>query len=640
MSHTDGGMKKKRKKETNNDDDGDADGEANKVRRPDVSLRKQERKNLVSSVAKASLRGRLCQDDRHWTPEARDILLQLLDAQVERLSQMVVRGSMVANEVLLVCLREGLPLPDLRRPTFFRHCIVGKSTDPVITRVLNSQFGNHPAIARIKGDWAAVNILTNRYVVNVHNSFVVPFLDRQRAFVVQWLTHMDFDKSYKSDIIRQINGWPRSATPRVFPLEVHELIERHRELLQGPGDLHPTNLDPHVVVRYYYELQRFYDSIGYARISLLPLCSHKRHFMTIDKTVLLNLLLNVLERMGGRAPQWIQDIALYNNIYPDAIHACRDEMWHKTFGLRPVKVSSKRRFDYQVDTDGIAACFHFSMPKQPDPEGTARPLDEEPFQTKDRVIAIDPGRTNLITAYDSFFGKFHTLSRKQYYGSFQGSLRKIKIWEKTLQPVHEEMSTFSLRSGDATRCEGYRSVYWRRYDLIWKSRLARNRARESLNVFSKKKKVLDIFFSQMKGHPDAPPPKVAYGAASVRPHAHGEMSVPVKGVLKVCRKYYPTTLVNEHLTTKTHEGCGSRMHPVKNEGETDSKPIRGLYWCQTCGKFVNRDRNAALNILLLARSSQGRPNHLAFGQPAVYMRPLTLLPSKRTKNSGLGILAG
>jgi hypothetical protein len=631
-------MKKKRKKE-GDDDEGEADGEAKKIRRPDVSQRKQERKNLESSVVKASLRGRLCKDDRHWTPEARDTLLQLLDAQVESLSQMVVRGSMVANEVLQVCLREGLPLPDLSSPTFFRHCIVGKSTDSVITRVLNSQFGNHPAIARIKGDWAAVNILTNRYATNVQNSFVVPFLDRQRAFVAQWLKHMEFDKSYQSDIIRQVNGWPRSTTPRVFPLEVHELIERHRQLLQEPQDLHPKMLHPHVVVHYYYELQRFYDSIGYARISLLPLCNHKRHFMTIDKTVLLNLLLNVFERMGERAPRWIQDIALYNNICPDAIHVCRDEMWHKTFGIRPVKASSKRRFDYQVDTDGIAACFHFSVPKRPDPEGTGLP-EEEPFQAKDRVIAIDPGRTNLITAYDSFFDKFHTLSRKQYYGSFQGSLRKIKIWEETLQPVHEEMSAFSLRSGDSTKCEGYRSAYWKWYDTIWTSRLARNRARESLNVFSKKKKVLDIFFSKMKGPLDAPPPKVAYGAASIRPHAHGEMSVPVKGVLKVCRKYYPTTLINEHLTTKTHEACGSRMHPAKNEGETDSKPIRGLYWCQTCGKFVNRDRNAALNILLLARSIQGRPSHLAFGQPAVYMRPLTLLPPKRTKNNGLGILAG
>ena len=113
------GMRKKRKKE-GDEDEGETDGGAKKIRRPDFSQRKKERKNLESSVVKASLRGRLCKDERHWTPEARDTMLQLLDAQVESLSQMVVRGSMVANEVLLVCLREGLPLPDLSSPTFFR----------------------------------------------------------------------------------------------------------------------------------------------------------------------------------------------------------------------------------------------------------------------------------------------------------------------------------------------------------------------------------------------------------------------------------------------------------------------------------------------------------------------------------------
>lgn len=113
------------------------------------------------------------------------------------------------------------------------------------------------------------------------------------------------------------------------------------------------------------------------------------------------------------------------------------------------------------------------------------------------------------------------------------------------------------------------------------------------------------------------------------------MSAPVKYVLKACSKMYHTTLVNEHLTTKTHEACGSRMHPVKNEGESANSSIRGLYWCPTCRKLVNRDRNAARNILLVARCIEGRPNHLAFGQPAVYMRKLTLLPPKRQKRTGL-----
>ena len=567
-------------------------------------------------------------------------MVQLLDKQIESLSQMAVRGSMVANEVLNTCLREGVPLPDLSSTNFYRHCIVGKSTDPMVSRILETCFANHPEIPRVKGDWAAVNILTNRYVVNVKNAFSVPFLNRQKTFLTKWLEHMDFDKSYRFDIICQINGWPRK-TPHVFPAEVHDLVKRHRELLQEPADLHPKALDPHVVVRYYYDMQCFYDLIGLARISLLPLCNFRRHFMTIDSTVLLNLLLNVFDEMGNCAPDWIQDIALYNNVAQDAIHACRDEMWYKTFALHALKTSAKRRFDYQVGTDGIAACFHFSVPKVEATETGNEDCSQSVFRDAKRVIAIDPGRSNLVTAYDSFFEKYYTLTRKEYYGAFRGSMEKIKTWEAKLSPIYEEMSKFSLKTMDAAKCNGYRKVYFKWYATIWRSRLARNRARESFNVFIKKKTVLDRFFSHMRGPSDSPAPKVAYGAAAIRPHAQGELSVPVKGVLRVCRKFYETHLVNEHLTTKSHEACGSRMHPVKNQNENDQEPakypIRGLYWCPTCRKFVNRDRNAALNILLVALCVHGRPNHLAFGQARVYMRTLTLLPPKQAKNNGRGI---
>lgn len=627
-------MRKKRKKKGEEDGDeaekspesAEVEDRNKKIKRTDVSRRKQERKNLESSVIKCSLSGRFCQDARYWTPEARSVMLQILDEQVESLSQMMVRGSMVANEVLLTCLRENLPLPDLSSTNFFRHCIVGKSNDPLVSRVLGTVFENHPEIPRLKGDWAAINILTNRYVTNVKNSFVVPFLDRQKAFVKKWLKHGDLDKSYKFDIICEINGWPR-RTPRVFPAEVHELIKRHRELLEEPQDLHPKNLRPHVVVLYYHELQRFYDNVGCARISLLPLCTSKRHFMTIDSTVLLNMLLNVADIMENQAPGWIQDIALYDKMCSDAIHVCRDEMWKKTFGLRKLKTSSKRRFDYQIDTDGISGCFHFSHPKPPQIVDT-NDSDRKHFLDAKRIISIDPGRTNLVTAYDSYLDRFFTLTRKDYYGAFRGSDRKIKMWEKELQPINTELSEFSLQSADPLKCQGYRNTYLRWYLTIWRSRLAFNRARESLNIFFKKRKCLDTFFAKMRGPKDSPKPKVAYGAASIRPHAHGEMSAPVKYVLKACSKMYHTTMVNEHLTSKIHEACGSRMHPVKNEGEPANCSIRGLYWCPTCRKLVNRDRNAALNILLVARCTEGRPNHLAFGQQAVYMRKLTLLPRK------------
>ena len=150
-----------------------------------------------------------------------------------------------------------------------------------------------------------------------------------------------------------------------------------------------------------HELQGFYDRIGCARITLMPLCSAKRHFMTIDTTVLLNLLLNVHDQLVVLTSQWIQDVALYNSMCADAIDACR-EMWHKTFGLKTIKGIHRKTFDHQVDTNGISACIHFSIPKR----GRSTEVSTEDhspktaFKEAERIIAIEPGRTNFVTAYD------------------------------------------------------------------------------------------------------------------------------------------------------------------------------------------------------------------------------------------------
>lgn len=62
-----------------------------------------------------------------------------------------------------------------------------------------------PALSNIRH---AIRSFTNRCVVNVKNSFVVSFLDRQTAFVKKWPQHRDVDNLYQSDIICEINGWP------------------------------------------------------------------------------------------------------------------------------------------------------------------------------------------------------------------------------------------------------------------------------------------------------------------------------------------------------------------------------------------------------------------------------------------------
>ena len=98
-----------------------------------------------------------------------------------------------------------------------------------------------------------------------------------------------------------------------------------------------------------------------------------------------------------------------------------------------------------------------------------------------------------------------------------------------------------------------------------------------------------------------------------------------------------TNFLNEYLTTKMHAECHSRMHPVANRSTNESPTnehkhsVRGLLWCPTCKKFVNRDRNASVNILHVYQNSE-RPEYLRFGQEAVKMQVMPLLPPTETKS--------
>lgn len=162
----------------------------------------------------------------------------------------------------------------------------------------------------------------------------------------------------------------------------------------------------------------------------------------------------------------------------------------------------------------------------------------------------------------------------------------------------------------------------------------RKRAKNALTLYSGKQRTLDRFFAGLKtnfgGNESIQkrPVVVAYGSATIHPTGKGEVSVPVKYVLKVCQRHYKTVMVNEHLTTKVHNVCHQRMHPVSRESEKYS--IRGLCWCPTCAKFVSRDGNAAQNILRVYRTMhsgglQGRPYDLRFGQPKQEMATLPLV---------------
>lgn len=680
------------------------------IKRPDVSARRSQRKNLAEQCVKCALSGRLAPA---WDLDLKAILQDQIECQVLSTSEIIVRGSLLVNEVLLHCLRLGRPLPPLNQ-SFFNTCFLqglkkesargSKSDFSIVQDIFENEFHDYPHIQRNRGDCQAITIAAARYGTNFKTSVLHAFLARQKGFISTWLAHQQqleteehkngekelkkklkqqrdtVFKMHPDDTKRQhieeeikagedeikrrqqmfknrqrqwkevsaftiqcaINGWKDGsqrttrkrrrngdnedeALPQT-PAQVPVFIDQERALLGNPTDFQITDkTNVEMLLRYLFHVLEYYREQGVGSgFSIAPVCKIKRHFMTIDTTVLYELLKNVATEAGAACPEWLVPVrsmtlkAFFQNT------SLVDTLWRFTFDLNGLR--RRRTFGRQIDTDGVSMVAHFQVTLRQRGKHAKRLRQRQAAQQASaRVIAIDPGRNNLVTAFDSVTSRITTLTRRAYYqrAGISKATTKVAHWELPLRGIVASFRKTSIRTSSARLAYQYRQVLVRNYDKLWQHRTERKRAKSALAVYAGKQRVLDGFFANLKASVnDGRPVVVAYGGATFHPTGKGEVSVPVKRVLQVCRRHCRTQLVNEYLTTKVHHACHQRLNPVSRVSEK-RYPIRGLCWCQTCSKFVSRDGNAARNILRVYRSmaiGASRPHDLRFGQPKQVMQ--------------------
>jgi len=573
-------------------------------------------------VVKASMLGRWAKD---CPPAVRGVLVDLLEKYVFTVSQMMVYGSLVANEAILMYLRRG-ELPPTTQ-TFFRQCMTGESADPVITSVLSNEFQGHPEIVRYPGDWQTITHAAVKYSANYDNHLWMHFDKRLKGYVYDWIQVCPSisETTIAPIIIAKILGRP-CRTPTVLQREVWDFIDEERRELGYPNNFYAESTESSLLLKFAFralEFKRRHELSG--GFSIAPVHRVRRHHITVDTTVLFLMFQEVFRQLGEDAPDWIQEPVLLGKA---AVKEYQESMWKRVLDTSKL---SRHKFHHSVITDGVQASFIFDCPKtfSTNNFNASEVLASVPAGEILRIISIDPGRTNIITAYDSLHDTFYTLSRRGYYGSISKCRKKLDFWENQLRGVNAELSAFSLRTSNEEQCRGYRRVYFKQYNRMWSVRFHKRVSKEHLRIYSVKRSVLDkFFFSFLKR--GGPRPVVAYGASAVQSHGRGELSVPVKRVLKKCQQRYTTVMVNEFLTTKCHSTCGSRMHPVRNNGSLPT--VRGLMFCSECKIFVNRDRDACKSIHHVA-SQPDRPLYLRFDRPFEYKRPLTLLPARLQKET-------
>ena len=351
-----------------------------KRKRKDVSSSNQEEATSskeASHVIKCSLAGLLFLDDGTNAFRAE------LEKFVENVSKSVNKGSLLLNRFLIRKLSNGGTLPNLKNQTLYFQCLdigSGRCYKPIdgLQEVWDECFGNFPNIEKLPGNGQALNYAAKTFQTNFLNSLWCPFYVRQGYLLKAYCQENDLDKKASHPIKCAINGWNCNAP---VPDEAVAFVEQQRELLGLVGEDQVTEIwlkeNPERVLRFYWATLSYLERITEENwretekiprvFSLSPVSAIKRHFVTLDRTVLYNLLRN-----SALIPKTMKKFE-FNDLAGD------------DFGgiFRIKKLAGKKKiFSNMIQTDGVSACVHFTCSERTLCEETSSSSDAHPPWTR------------------------------------------------------------------------------------------------------------------------------------------------------------------------------------------------------------------------------------------------------------------
>jgi hypothetical protein len=587
--------------------------------RSDRSEKLKERKFKCETVVKSGLYKHLQGDDNQ-----RVNMIQAIQQRVESYSQrvhlaslalsgMVKRTFQGVEDVLDVPVDGIPPVTDV---TLIRQLLLGvddprthpnafvqwyyKTVDPRFEAILS-------ALDRHLGDRNIYSFGAIKYATNVKNLFQTTLEARIRQFTKQF-SSMGQDRLA---LLFGITSWAIPTTMYAFyPIkeDVLRTIIYHRKVLglkEGqsitPEWLKSEKNIPYMV-RYFVLLNKFRKASGHPLFNIVPICSIRSHFVTLDSSSLFGLL---------------KELGLFKGKEAD-FTALRMDHWYSTFKIRKSE-GQFHTFTGTIETDGTSLNIHFTRPKSNVDEAKEQKSRFTIDKSNDRIIGVDPGRTNIIYAVEGLpNGEFQTyvLRRKHYYqvaGIFYAR-EHTEAWSKEILPTLNALSTVSTKGSNWEDHQAFLAVHLRHRMVVWDEMSKRRWARQRLWLYGKKKQAFADFFNTIQNH--NPYKKstplhdewrtkrvvVGYGSAKFAPGGKNELSVPTCKAYKECASRFPTRLIDEFRTTKIYHKDGSLLQRVTERG-VERKVVRGLLWYRstsegnTPSKFVDRDLNAAINIL-------------------------------------------
>lgn len=281
--------------------------------------------------------------------------------------------------------------------------------------------------------------------------------------------------------------------------------------------------------------------------------------------------------------------------------------WNKTFQ----KIPKTEFFTGTIDTDGTSVCYHISKPmgeKQADKETV-----DQCSPLTGRVIAVDPGRVNILFAVEVLEdGTIVTyrLTRSQYYtesGVFEARKHTIQ-WSKSIQKELQLLSNVSSKKPSVAGFLEYLNVHLGVEDALWNEYTKKRWARQRFALYGGKQRSFAKFCNKLQGK-NREDPVIAFGSAKFSSGGKGELSVPTTRAYKEISYRFSTRPTCEFRSSRVSWKDETILDAVGVSGT--NVPVRGLLWCRSTNgnKFVNRDLNAAMNIRRCAMAEE-RPSIL------------------------------
>jgi hypothetical protein len=550
--------------------------------RPDIAEKKKARKDNQETVVKCSL-------NRLLLGDAKDSIADAIKGRVQSCSHRYFKASIALN-LLVRQLFDGkddvqsVNVPEFWDTTFVRQLMLGTASARAKEPLITSLFENYQSLLsttdRHLGDRNIYSFAAIKLATNIKNHLRV---NLERLLKKYFYDFSGLDKDLASDCIKYLCKWTKKTIDDKKALHHLQIVQTILDTATISASFIKSDSKLANILRFFVFMNRMMEKAKLPLYNILPICKIKSHFITIDTSVFKGIL---------------QEVNILKDHEDDVLDI---ELWESIFDIPKIKGKAKE-FTRTIDTDGYAINVHFTKRKDEKMKNVVHDPKTMDFKGK-RVLGVDPGRSNVYTIAEDIGGgmyKKYTLTRKQFYTE-SGINKANKLSEKWNQGIKKELallSEHSPKSASLIVFEKYIKALLSIEKKLWKEYTKSRWQEQRFRLYGGKKRVFARFFNKLG---DPKNTVLAYGSAKFAPGGKNEVAVPVGRAYQEATYRFETVLVDEFRTSKVNWKTLDVLDQVITKKKDKLIPIRGLLWCSSTnefkGKFVDRDLNAAINIL-------------------------------------------